>query len=559
MSLTYPNAKKCSCRSTIDFRLTHVGSFGALAVQACHGKLKLVFCDVYGGNMPEADLPPSQPSDKIASADQGSGISNFSRALGSTQSSRPIINPLGSNQGSDWETVTFPNATNVDHLPIAIDPSEDGGIFQERTMSEHFQEPVQALGSIPPNESSTQLVQALHDCNRDLISRVTELEAELENCQNALQEKDSLLSQRSQDFELAQDQVARLFGKLELSNQVIRRQQVLVETLTEQWETSQARMAQLERECVAAQQRYNEQFNDLVQAQSTAQELRSRLHRQQRHTLQFKAALERCLEMQPEHIQMPTLRHPATSISPQVSTSGLGELELVDAEFMTHDVAPATPRLAPISLLKTEPVQPWSAHSTGTELGRLGELARLEIQPDSISFTLEDPLENPLAEDLASLEHPVNNLEETGSTGSVQSISPNDLVTLEAYWHIESSTQPFLTEAEFVNIKPILIEDELDQIRLKYASEDTSALPPSLNSPYSDLQTQDIHPLAPIQPDDVSNQESALSNKIGQSPWQVPLLNPQRQSKLASLAAIKLPIFPNPSRAEVLEQEAEQF
>lgn len=502
--------------------------------------------------MPEADLPSSQPSCESAAGGQGSGLSNCSQPLGSTQSSRPIINPLASSQGSDWETVTFPNATNVDNLPIAIDPSEDGGIFQEKTMTEHFQAPVQPLESSSLNESPTQLVQALHDCNRDLISRVTELEAELETCQNALQEKDGLLSQRSQDFELAQDQVARLFGKLELSSQVIRRQQVLVETLTEQWETSQARMAQLERECVAAQQRYNEQFNDLVQAQNAAQELRSRLHRQQRHTLQFKAALERCLEMQPERLQMPTL-HSVTSISPQADT-GSGSRELVEAEFMTPAEATST-ALPPISLLKTEPVRPWSANSTGAELGRLDELARLEIQPDSISFTLEDALE----ENPDSLEHSAASSGESGSRGSVQSVDPNDLVTLEAYWHVEPSPQPLPTKVEFVNIKPILIEDELDQIRLKYASEDTSALPPNLNRPHADRQIEDIQASTLVPPKDEPNQASTLSNFVGMNPWQVPLINPQRQRKLPSLAAIKLPIFPNQPQAEVLEQEVEQF
>jgi hypothetical protein len=92
-----------------------------------------------------------------------------------------------------------------------------------------------------------------------------------------------------------------LFHALESSHQAAQRQQILIETLSEQLQSSQERIAQLERECALTQQRYNEQSHQLLQAANTCRELRTRLHRQQRQTLQFKAALEKSLEMSPSN------------------------------------------------------------------------------------------------------------------------------------------------------------------------------------------------------------------------------------------------------------------
>ncbi|NJO70936.1 MAG: hypothetical protein HC825_02980 [Oscillatoriales cyanobacterium RM1_1_9] len=388
--------------------------------------------------MSKADRQFYQPPNPGKSFSQ-SAVPELPRALSYELHPRKSVPPsLEPSQNSDWETVTFPHAIDVDSLPTAVDPSEDGTIFQERTMTEYFQTPE----SNPVSESSTQLVQALHDCNRDLISRVTELEAELENCRNTMQEKEVLLSQQSQEFDLAQQQVTRLFSKLELSNQVIRRQQVLVETLTEQWETSQARMAQMERECAAAQQSYNEKLNELAQTQNTSEELRSRLHRQQRHTLQFKAALERCLEMQHPHAA-PTsgLQQPAaltSSHSPQ-SISGSGDwvkTEVITAADLHQSPSPRV--ISPAPLTKAQPVQPWSSESTNTvELGRLDELARVDMADDA-SFVLDsvDPSFNP--------EQPIQTWVDPESAPlAIQKISPEDLVTFDSYWHVEQGSPVF--------------------------------------------------------------------------------------------------------------------
>ena len=156
----------------------------------------------------------------------------------------------------------------------------------------------------PPNLADLiSLIQELNQCNGVLLDRVSQLEEALERSQQVLQSPverlpDSLSSPHdADDLATAQAQIATLFSQLEFAHQTNQRQQILTETLTAELESSQERVAQLEREAALLQQRYNEQSQLLVQSEGSCRDLQSRLQRQQRYTLQFKAALEKCLEM----------------------------------------------------------------------------------------------------------------------------------------------------------------------------------------------------------------------------------------------------------------------
>ena len=61
-------------------------------------------------------------------------------------------------------------------------------------------------------------------------------------------------------------------------------------------QTSQQRVAQLERECAVIQKQFQEQSYKLSQAEKELRELSLRLQHQRRHTWQFKLALNKCLE-----------------------------------------------------------------------------------------------------------------------------------------------------------------------------------------------------------------------------------------------------------------------
>lgn len=493
--------------------------------------------------MPGADLPPNiNPSDPTPPTDSHSLETNESSV------------DRSHSREEEWETVNLPNAISVDQLPVTAE-NNISEVVEEKFAFEEVE--VQAGES----ENPSQLIQALHECNRDLINRVTELEIELDECRKALHNQDSLFNQRVQELAVAQDQVTRLFGKLELSNQVIRRQQVLVETLTQQWETSQTRMAQMERECALAQQRYNEQFNELVEAQNACRELRSRLHRQQRHTLQFKAALERCLEMQPRQQSHDQQSQPKTYLDlPKIEQTSPAEDH---RESLVLDLD--SPQMG---VSRSQPVQPWSAESTddNESVERLDEIVRQEQHSDHFDEEMVDEwleLDEPIPPNLQNTPEDFSQQDywrdnQQSLAASQLSELPN-LGELENYWYRDDSektpltSNPFMetpesesepVESTSVQSSPRFIEDELDRIRMEYASSTPSF---ELDTGKSGFIPSPHQPLDQLHR---GSQQQRVSSASETSNWPAPLIQPTRQKKLRSLASIQLPRFPQSAPAE---------
>jgi myosin heavy subunit len=147
------------------------------------------------------------------------------------------------------------------------------------------------------------LNQELRGANNQLYEEVEHLKDDLAESEKALQwhkrrssVAESMLNQQNKELAAAQEQIKSLFQELETAVQTVQRQENFIETYKAQLQTSQQRLAQLERECAMLQTNYNEQSQQASQSENTCRELRSRLMRQQRQTLQFKAALEKCLE-----------------------------------------------------------------------------------------------------------------------------------------------------------------------------------------------------------------------------------------------------------------------
>jgi hypothetical protein len=147
------------------------------------------------------------------------------------------------------------------------------------------------------------LNEELRSDNDKLYNQVEELKDALTESEKAFQWQkkrssvtESMLNQQTQELTAAQEQINSLFQQLETALPTVQRQELLIETYKTQLEISQQRIAQLERECALLQTNYNEQSHHLSQSENTCRELRTRLMRQQRQTLQFKAALEKCLE-----------------------------------------------------------------------------------------------------------------------------------------------------------------------------------------------------------------------------------------------------------------------
>lgn len=251
-----------------------------------------------------------------------------------------VCNPSDPELGEeDWQIVDFPNALSVDAIAHSSEepPTDELSIQPAATSVALTQADLVELLS---------LMQELQHRNSYLLGRVNQLEAVLNDCQSTLeaqatrtQEQETVLAQQAEEMLAAEEHIHRLTHELDCAHQATQRQQILIETLTGQLESSQERVAQLERECALTQQRYNEQTHSLLQSENICRDLRSRLHRQQRYTLQFKAALEKCLDISsPCHENNPDLNPPAGKPRP--------------AQKHANE-----PGLFP----KTASIQPWSA------------------------------------------------------------------------------------------------------------------------------------------------------------------------------------------------------
>lgn len=206
------------------------------------------------------------------------------------------------------------------------------------------------------------LIQELNQCNSILLDRVSQLEEALERSQTALKTemKRSYAPPEidlnadewaiSQDLTVAQEQIVNLYSQLELVHQTSQRQQILIETLTCQLEASQEHAAHLEREAALLQQRYNEQTQLLTQSENHSRDLQARLHRQQRYTLQFKAALEKSLEM---------------------SSSQYDSVDAAVAATRTDDFLP-----------KTQQIQPWSNPDVPSPIGSWKKLSSISLDEE---------------------------------------------------------------------------------------------------------------------------------------------------------------------------------
>jgi hypothetical protein len=291
----------------------------------------------------------------------------------------PQVMPV-ENLTDPWETVAFPDAI--------IDVAE------------------------LPEAASLDLVTSLQQQNQTLRDRVEYLEASLKAAQTNLrqevsrwealalqgderlhaqaQAQETAIAQYVADLTVAQTKATELFAQLELAHQAEQRQQIVMDTLNTQWRNSQERVAQLERECATVHQQNVDQAQQVLQQEHQVRDLQARLQRQQRYTLQYKAALEKSLEVPPSQ---------PGAVAPTL-------------------LSEATQAAKALSMPKPTPVQPWSASTPEGEdysqkawlnslLSVSGEfptdqvLANFDWQPErpiataAVSFNLDEPSVDP--------------------------------------------------------------------------------------------------------------------------------------------------------------------
>jgi molecular chaperone GrpE (heat shock protein) len=272
-----------------------------------------------------------------------------------------------------------------------------------------------------------ELNEELRRANTNLYEQVEVLKGDLSESEKALQWQkkrssvaESMLGQQTQELSAAGEQIKSLFQQLETAVQTVQRQESLIENYKSQLEISQQRLAQLERECAKIQTSYNEQSHQILQSETTCRELRSRLMRQQRQTLQFKAALEKCLE------------------SPVPSYDSLD-----DSANKSDDINICQPRnskQASSSFSNAEPIKPWSA------------------QIDSLTNELNYPSGESL------LSRPPDTSERSDSTSSTWEFSTSQPATIDAYTEPESHSIDDEPIAPHTTPSSNNIDEQLDDV-----------------------------------------------------------------------------------------------
>ncbi len=147
-----------------------------------------------------------------------------------------------------------------------------------------------------------KVAHKLREYNRKLLKKVFQLEQDLADVENKFksqteksQSSDRLVAQQAEEIKKFQEQIISLSKELETSQQETQSQNLLVENLSQQLTSSQQQTAKLERECALLQETCNHQAYQLITKTQQTEELSNRLTRQQRYTLQYKAALDNYL------------------------------------------------------------------------------------------------------------------------------------------------------------------------------------------------------------------------------------------------------------------------
>ncbi|MFM7437156.1 MAG: hypothetical protein ACKO2V_00905 [Snowella sp.] len=147
---------------------------------------------------------------------------------------------------------------------------------------------------------------------------LSEAERQLEGQARRSQSADQLIAQQAEELSKVQEHLAYTVAEFQVYREEAQRQQFQVETLTEKTVTSQARTAELERECSLLQEFCEEKGHQIKVLEQQLEEVRARLQRQQRYAIQYKTALEQCLAT-PNLNPSSDIAHAIASLTGQVT------------------------------------------------------------------------------------------------------------------------------------------------------------------------------------------------------------------------------------------------
>jgi hypothetical protein len=437
-----------------------------------------------------------------------------------------VVNPDHQDDAScSWEMVTFPDqlqiadirtpGTKTSSLPLC-----QGAQTQPAT-------PILATPSDQTNpEDLVTLIQDLNHCNDALLQRVGELEEALERSQTALQAELERYQGQASPGPGAPPPVAQLLSELDIANDGLRRTTIHNQTLQSELEMGQQRIGQLERECTLLQHRLSEKSAALVKAETTCQDLKSRLHRQQQYTLQFKAALEKCLN------------------TPPVSTLDSG----------------ANPGIA---MPKADQIRPWSAmpgvNAEQSSLTQLWHNLRSTEKPlpqapgdhrpqTSGGSVHPQPKVDPLPASPPLVTNPAPAVSPSPQPGHP---TPDPVLTQDPWQTTPSRVEPLVPQVAFTEPSPwgtpLSIEQpiadpepEPNLVTAAVVREDRDRRINSLDRSALELPSQPFKPESGATTTTTLPRQLSSHHRASPSPLVYPLRSPK---KITSLAAVELPDF----------------
>ncbi|MEM8503209.1 MAG: hypothetical protein AAF716_08665 [Cyanobacteria bacterium P01_D01_bin.1] len=314
---------------------------------------------------------------------------------------------MGSIVPGSGSSLSEPNAEEMDDAWDAVDLP--GTVIDSEIVPSGG--PSGNLSAVREQELLT-LIHDLNNCNDVLLAKVSNLESALSESQQsvrieversqATQEKmlEQVLDQQSaaqQTAQTAQQQVAKLVGQLDTAEQTIKRQELIQETLRAELSEAQERINQLEHECALTTQQHADEAQARIKAETTNRDLRSRLQRQQRYTLQFKAALEKSLTV--------TARPAAVVNAPVVSDSVPFNEDILSKSTAGSVTMPKAERIVPWTAVGSAPFAGIDPHLENLIRGQADTEEPLESQ-----HLESQPLESQRSEPVRS-----NNRLETAS------------------------------------------------------------------------------------------------------------------------------------------------
>ena len=335
---------------------------------------------------------------------------------------------------------------NQPHAELAQLRAENQQLYEHIAQMEVLLQECQATLELQMMRSQTQesLIERQTQELEETHQALQQTQTEADRILTELEKSGQILQRQGQELIEAQTLAATLQDTLEQTQREVSRYQVVVETLTQELDNSQTRIAHLEDTCGQLQQRSLHQDAAIAQTEANCQELQSRLNRQQRQTLQFRSALERCLDLNLV-AELPELDEPLQlspspvqpwSLAPQADASNLPPRELqaigstsASPPTLAEDAVPPTLEDEP-TVYPSIPV-PVTA-SPSISLPPLDEIADadieesiaepVEVSPSDIvallDWTLEDPttLEKTAPTEAASTEVSLPHASDEGTT-----------------------------------------------------------------------------------------------------------------------------------------------